>query len=86
MLSNLPLSPAGYGAIAELRSIQPALHAPRLLYLALAAVLLVIALRFVRRALAPIGALVQAVAAAAVVAFATGLALILVVAAALSGH
>jgi hypothetical protein len=56
-----------------------------LLYLTLAALLLVLALRFMRRALAPIGAVMQAVAAAAVVAFAVGLALVLVALAAFSG-
>jgi len=56
----------------------------RTLYLALAAFALLVALRFMRRALAPVEVLVQAVAAAAVVAFAIALALALVTAAALS--
>jgi hypothetical protein len=55
-------------------------------YLVLAVALLIIALHFVRRALAPIGDLVQAIAAAAVVAFAIGIALVLVTAALLSGR
>ncbi len=53
-------------------------------YLAVAAVCLVIALRFLKRALAPIGALMQAVASAAVVAFAAVLALALLVIAAVT--
>jgi len=44
------------------------MHQP-ITYLAVAAVCLVVVLRFLKRALSPIGALVQAVAAAAVVAF-----------------
>ncbi|GAA2538706.1 hypothetical protein GCM10010435_02450 [Winogradskya consettensis] len=55
-----------------------------LLYLALAAALLLIALRFIRRAVAPVGAVIEAAAAAAVVALAAGMALVLVVAAAIS--
>lgn len=44
-------------------------------YLVIAAVCLVVALRFLKRALSPIGALIQAAAAAAVVAFAAVVAL-----------
>jgi hypothetical protein len=55
-----------------------------LLYLLLAAALLLLALRFMKRAVAPIGALIEAVAAAASVAFAVGAALVLVVATAVS--
>jgi hypothetical protein len=54
----------------------------RIVYLVLAALALMIALRFMKRALAPIGTLVRAVAAAAVVAFTIALALVLVAAAA----
>jgi hypothetical protein len=81
MLPSLPTSSARYDAIAGLWTNQPALRDQSLLYLVLAAVFLVIALRFVRRALAPIGTFVQA---AAVVAFAIGMALVLLAAAALS--
>jgi hypothetical protein len=55
------------------------------LYLVLAAFLLVIALRFMKRALAPVGTLVHAVAAATPVVFAIGAALAFLVAAAVSG-
>lgn len=66
---------------------QPAndLHRPATLYLLGAAMCLVIALTYMKRALAPIGTLVQAVAAAAVVAFTISIALVLL-AAALSGQ
>jgi hypothetical protein len=50
-----------------------------IIYLTVAAVSLVIALRFLKRALAPIGALIQAVAAAAVVAFTAVLALAMLI-------
>nr|WP_296074747.1 hypothetical protein [uncultured Actinoplanes sp.] len=56
----------------------------RILYLILAALALLMALRFVKRALAPIGVFVQAVAAAAAVAFLVTVALVLVAVAALS--
>jgi hypothetical protein len=59
----------------------PLLHQP-ILYLTLAGLCLVIVLRFLKRALAPIGALVQAVAAAAVVAFAAVVAVAMVIVAA----
>jgi len=58
----------------------------RLVYLVLAAFALLIALRFVKQALAPIEALIQAVAAAVLVAIAISLALVLVAAAAFSTH
>lgn len=64
---------------AVLRGEQP-------VYLLLAAASLLIALVFMRQALAPVGALVRAVAAAAVVALAVSIALILLAAAALSGR
>jgi hypothetical protein len=57
-----------------------------LLYLLIAALCLVLALRAMRRALAPIGQLVQAVAAAALGALAVGAALVLLTAAAISGR
>jgi hypothetical protein len=56
------------------------------LYLVLAVACLVIALRFVKRALEPIQALMHVVAAAAVVAFTVGAALALVAAAALTAR
>jgi hypothetical protein len=63
---------------------QPGSHA--LLYLFIAGLCLVLALRAMRAALAPIGQLVQAVVAAALVALAIGAALVLLTAAAVSGH
>jgi hypothetical protein len=57
-----------------------------LLYLVLAALFLLVALRFMKRALAPVGALVQAVAAAALVAVSIGAALVLVAVAAFTTH
>ena len=57
-----------------------------LLYLVIAAVFLLLAARFTRRALASIGTLVQTLAAAAVAAFALGIAVALLAVAALSGH
>jgi hypothetical protein len=62
------------------------LPGPELLYLILAAICLLIALRFMRRTLVPIEALVDALVAAAVVAFTIGIALVLLVAAVLSGR
>jgi hypothetical protein len=56
------------------------------LYLLIAGGCLLLALRFVKRALQPVGQLVHAVAAAALVAFSIGAALVLLAAAALSGH
>jgi hypothetical protein len=64
----------------------PALPRSEFLYLVLAAVFLLIALQFLRRALVPIEALVEALVAVAVCAFAIGLALLLLVAALLSGR
>jgi len=66
-----------------------AVRAPRdhrLLYLIVAALCLVAALRFLRRALAPIGVLVQVTAAAAMVGLAVGAALVFLTAAALSAR
>ena len=57
------------------------LHRP-IIYLAVAAICLAIALRFLRRALSPVGALIEAVAAAAVVAFTLVLAFAMVLVAA----
>ena len=59
----------------------PWMHQP-ITYLAVAAVCLVSVLRFLKRALAPIGVLLHAVAAAAVTAFAAVLALALLLIAA----
>jgi hypothetical protein len=56
------------------------------LYMLVAGLCLVLALRFVRAALAPIGPLVHAVAAAALVALAIGAALVFLTAAAFSGR
>jgi hypothetical protein len=53
-------------------------------FLAFAAVALLIALRFIKRALVPIGAFLEAIMAAAVVAFALVAALVLIGAALLS--
>jgi hypothetical protein len=62
------------------------LGAHALLYLLVAALCLIFALRFMRTALAPIGPLLQAVAAAALVALAIGAALVFLTAAAFSGR
>jgi hypothetical protein len=59
------------------------MHQP-IIYLTVAAVCLVIALRFLRRLLSPIGVLIQTVAAAVIVAFAAVLALAMLVIAALT--
>ncbi|WP_203751030.1 hypothetical protein [Actinoplanes cyaneus] len=53
-----------------------------LLHLALAGLLLIIGLRYLKRAIEPIGPIVGAIASAAVVAFALGASLALIVAAA----
>jgi hypothetical protein len=71
-----PTSPATLDAVSASWTHQP------ITYLAVAAVCLVVALRFLKRALSPIGALIQAVAAAALVAFAAVLALAMLVIAA----
>lgn len=71
-----PTTPAVPGAFPPVWMNQP------IVYLAVAAVALVIALWFLKRALAPIGTLIQAVAAAAVVAFAAVLALAMMIIAA----
>jgi hypothetical protein len=68
-----PTSPVPLDAVDA-----PWMHQP-ITYLAVAAVCLVIALRFLKRALSPIGVLIQAVAAAAVAAFAAVLALALLI-------
>ena len=59
------------------------MHQP-LVYIAIAAICLLIALRFLKRAIAPIGALIQAVAAAALVAFTAVIALAMLVLAAVT--
>jgi hypothetical protein len=56
------------------------------LSLMIAGVCLLLALRYMKKALQPVGALVQAAAAAALVAFSIGAAFVLLTAAALSGH
>jgi hypothetical protein len=56
------------------------------LYLVLAVLALLIALRFMKRALAPIEVFVQAITAAAIMAFAIAVAIALVLAAALRAH
>lgn len=80
MYPRLLTSPASFDALDA-----PWLHQP-IVYVALAALCLCLVLRYLRRAVAPIGAFIQAMAAAAVVACATGLALILLLAAALHMH
>ncbi|HEY0534778.1 MAG TPA: hypothetical protein VGD29_24600 [Actinoplanes sp.] len=59
------------------------MHQP-IVYLVGAGICLVVVLRFLRRALVPIGALIQAVAAAAIVAFAAVLAVAMLVIAAVT--
>ena len=59
-------------------------HVTTILYLIAAGLSLILALRLMRQALAPIGALVQAVGAATLAVVAISTALVLVVAAALS--
>jgi predicted RND superfamily exporter protein len=61
------------------------LNVHRVLYLALAGLVVFVALRSMRRALAPIEPMVHAVVAIVGVAFAMGVAFVLVVAAVLSG-
>ena len=78
MYPHLPTSSANFDAFDASWMHQP------IAYLVLAAICLIIALRFIKRAIAPVGALLHAVAAAAVVALATALALALVAVAALS--
>ncbi|GAA4942330.1 hypothetical protein [Actinoplanes utahensis] len=73
-----PRDPAPWDAIGTSLLSQP------LLYLALAGVCLVVVLRLLKRAMSPIGALIQAVAAAATVAFAAMIALAMLVAAAVA--
>jgi hypothetical protein len=60
------------------------MHQP-IVYLLVAAICLMVVLRFLKQALAPIGALIQAVAAAAIVAFAAVFALAMLIAAAFAG-
>jgi hypothetical protein len=80
MYPHFPTSPANFDAIPASWTDQP------IVYLVLAALSLLLALRFMKRALAPIGALVQAVAAAAMVAVSVGAALVLLAAAAFTTH
>src|SRR3954447_11715462 len=92
-----PRRPGGAGQTRRCTLLTQALTSPadfatldlsspgqRTLYLALAALALLVALLFVWRALAPVAVIIQAVAGAAVVAFAITLARALVTAAALS--
>jgi hypothetical protein len=65
----------------------PALqHDHGLIYLVVAGLCLIVALRFLRRALAPVGLLVQVAAAVAIVGLAVGAALALLTAAAFSAR
>ncbi len=79
MNSHPPTSPAFVDTVDISWADQP------IVYLVLAALALLFALRLMRRAMAPVGALVQAAVAAVAVAFAIGLAFVFVVAAAVSG-
>ncbi|HET6534404.1 MAG TPA: hypothetical protein VFH03_27800 [Actinoplanes sp.] len=78
MRPHIPIAPANLDVFVVPRTDQP------LLYLVLAGLFLLIALRFMKPAFAPVGVLARAVAAAAVVAVSIGLALILVTGAAFS--
>ncbi|GAB2591517.1 hypothetical protein Aab01nite_38950 [Paractinoplanes abujensis] len=83
MLTSLPTSLGNAGLLDTVRS------APPIVYLALAAVSLLVALRIMRalrKAFMPLGALLQAAAGIAVVSVAVVLALVLVAAAALSAQ
>jgi hypothetical protein len=71
-----PTSPASVDVLDA-----PLLHQP-ILYLTLAGLCMIVVLRFLRRALYPIGALVQAMAAAAVVALAAMFAVAMLIVAA----
>jgi hypothetical protein len=62
------------------------LEAPAVLYLIIAMLCLAVALRFIKRALVPIGPLLQALAATAAIALAIGAALVLMTAALLGGR
>jgi hypothetical protein len=73
-------SPAEFDTVHVSWTDQP------LVFLVLAAFFLLIALRFMKRALAPVGALVQAFAAATLVAVSIGAALVLLAAAAFGTH
>ncbi len=86
MFPHLPTSPAGHDTVTALRMNEVTLSENRVLYLLLAGVSLLVALRLAKRAMAPIATLVQAAAAAAGVTFAVGVAVAFVAAAALSGH
>lgn len=63
--------------------VESAVSGDALLYLAVAALCMVVGLRFLKRAIVPAGVIVGAVAAAAVVAFALALALFFLIAAAI---
>jgi len=82
----LPQQPAGstIGWLAAMPLHQWSVDAS--LYLLVAALCLIFALMAMRKALAPIGQLVQAVAAAALVALAIGASLVFLTAAIFAGH
>ena len=83
MLSSLPTAPPDGDVLDVLRSV------PSSVYLVLAALSLLIALRVLRslrRGLLPLGMLLHAAAAMVVLAGAVGVALVLVAAAAVSAH
>jgi hypothetical protein len=71
--------------IVSLADLWSSLSDHAYLYLALAVLVALVALRSMRRALAPIGPVVHALAAIAGVAFAIGMAFVVVVAAVVSG-
>ena len=71
-----PTSPTATGALDA-----PWMHQP-IVYLVGAGLCLVVVLSFLKRALAPVGALIQAAAAAAIVAFAAVLAVAMLIIAA----
>jgi len=75
------LSPAPLATVDALDASW--MHQP-ITYLVIAAICLLVVLRYLKRALAPVGALVDAVAAAAVVAFAAALALAMLLLAAVT--
>ncbi|SNT64160.1 hypothetical protein SAMN05421812_116124 [Asanoa hainanensis] len=71
--------------IVSLADLWTSLSDHRYAYLALAVVVAAVALRSVRRALAPIGPIVHALAAIAGVAFAVGMAVVVLFAVVVSG-
>jgi hypothetical protein len=69
----------------ELARAVAAVRDHRLAYLVLAGVCVVVALTYLRRALAPMGVVVQAIAAGAVAVLAVGIAVVLLALAAIGG-